>query len=667
MRAAVALFVPACAVAAWMVGDGAAGWLYLLLYCGAALPGLPVGFALFGRDQAAGWIAGAAIGYSLSAIALWAVIASHVLWSGAFVLAWALTSGLTFWLTGRWKMTPVPLPRWTRGATAALLLVLVLGLAIAAPPLARVGIRDEDGNRYYRAYFTADFVWHTALTAEIAKFSMPPRNPYLQGRSIHYYWTYYLFPAVVSARGPAPLQNVQRCLKLNALATGLLLISAVFVGAWSAVGQPVAVGYATALALTSSSAEGAYALYRIWRRGEPLSALRELNVDALSSWFFGGHRVDGLARCLWYVPQHGMSYALGVIALTAAVSAGSAAPASAIWLIGITLGCSVCFNPFVGAMFALTCGVAIVVDAVRHPNAAKVMLRHAIAVLPVAAAIAWCFGNQMLAGAGGAVRFGLRGGARDHPFLTLILSLGPILAVAIAGFVFSRSGSRSVLLPFMVAIVASLFTMYWVQLSVDTEWVAFRSGHLILVVIAAPVAACLAHLARQPRYVLAVVIAVALVGLPTTIIDWYNSRDIYNTLIGPGFPWTIVVTRQQDSAYRWIRENTPTLAVVQMDPTVRERSTWSNIPSFAERRMAAGLPISLLNVPEYRERSDEVAAMYGASDTVKAAEIARRLGINYVYVDEVERTAHAGALAFEGSPYFQKVFDAPPVAVYLVR
>ena len=52
-------------------------------------------------------------------------------------------------------------------------------LALAVPPFARVGERDATGNRYYRAYFTADFVWHTALTAELAKYTMPPRNPYL--------------------------------------------------------------------------------------------------------------------------------------------------------------------------------------------------------------------------------------------------------------------------------------------------------------------------------------------------------------------------------------------------------------------------------------------------------------------------------------------------------
>ena len=47
-------------------------------YLLALVPGLPVGFALFGRRQAAGWIAGGLIGYVLTAVALWIAIAAGV-------------------------------------------------------------------------------------------------------------------------------------------------------------------------------------------------------------------------------------------------------------------------------------------------------------------------------------------------------------------------------------------------------------------------------------------------------------------------------------------------------------------------------------------------------------------------------------------------------------
>jgi uncharacterized membrane protein len=137
--------------------------------------------------------------------------------------------------------------------------------------------------------------------------------------------------------------------------------------------------------------------------------------------------------------------------------------------------------------------------------------------------------------------------------------------------------------------------------------------------------------------------------------------------MGPGFPWTIVVTPQQQRAYGWIRNNTPPGAIVQMDARSRERSTWSNIPSFAGRRMAGGLPISLLNIPEYAERSDRIRAMYSTGNPVEAAEIARSLHVDYVYVDEVERRAYPDGVRFESSGAFQKVFEEGPVAVYRRR
>ena len=48
------------------------------VYALAAAIGLPLGFKLFGRHQPAGWVAGALIGYVLTAFGLWAAIAAGV-------------------------------------------------------------------------------------------------------------------------------------------------------------------------------------------------------------------------------------------------------------------------------------------------------------------------------------------------------------------------------------------------------------------------------------------------------------------------------------------------------------------------------------------------------------------------------------------------------------
>jgi uncharacterized membrane protein len=198
---------------------------------------------------------------------------------------------------------------------------------------------------------------------------------------------------------------------------------------------------------------------------------------------------------------------------------------------------------------------------------------------------------------------------------------------------------------------------------------AFRAGQMMIVALAALAARYISGgSSGARRWITAAVVSLCvLAGAPTTLIDEYNAQDTTNLAMGPGFPWTIVVTPQQQAAYRWLREHTESTAVVQMDARSRERSTWSNIPSFAERRMAAGLPISLLNVAEYGERSDLARRMYATPDGGEAATIARNLRVDYVYVDEVERRAYPGGISFDRSPHFEKVFADDPVAIYRLR
>ena len=663
---ALAMFCIALLASAWLIG-GAGAWVYLLIYLLALAPGLPIGFALFGRDHAGGWIVTAVIGYALTAFAMWAPIAAHIPSFVTFVMSWAIVSAVSWFACRRIKTPSVALPRWTSAGSTALLAVLVLTLAVATPPFAHVGRTDVEGNKYYRAYFTADFVWHTALTSEIGKFSMPPRNPYLARQPIHYYWTYYLLPAVASQVGPSPVRDVQLCLKMNALMTGLLLMSSVFLAAWTVAARAVASAIASSLGLLASSAEGIYQTYKLWQRGVPLPELRNWNIDAVTAWPpLGGHRIDGLQRCLWYVPQHSMAYALGITALVAAATTGPSASLVAISLCGLALGCSVAFNPLVGGIFALAYGLSTVVAGWKQPRS---VLRHALAAVPVVLALLWCASNQMVEGAGGFLQFGFLGASRQQPVFTLFLSLGPILVAGVPGLVAARGLPFAPALPYAILALLSLFLMYFVRLSVDPAWMAFRAGQMMIIALAALAARFIAaSTARPRRLAAALIIMLALIcGTPTTIIDEYNAQDIHNLAMGPGFPWTIVVTPQQQRAYAWIRENTSTGAVVQMDARSRERSTWSNIPSFAERRMAGGLPISLLNIPEYAERSDRIRTMYSTSNLGEAENIARSLRIDYVYVDEVERRAYPNGIRFEGSQVFEKVFEDGPVAVYRVR
>jgi hypothetical protein len=171
----------------------------------------------------------------------------------------------------------------------------------------------------------------------------------------------------------------------------------------------------------------------------------------------------------------------------------------------------------------------------------------------------------------------------------------------------------------------------------------------------------------------AVAIAAAAIGLPTTIIDTYNAQDITNFAQSPNGPWTVTVTAEEQQGLDWLRRQTPADAIVQMDPLARERSTWSLIPSLAQRRMAAGRPISLLggtqNDSEYGERSARVKTMYATPDAQAAWDTARALRIDYIWIDRTERTAYPSGMAkFDADAgRFASVFRNNEVSIYRVR
>jgi hypothetical protein len=640
--------------------------VYAAIYLLALAPGLPLGFALFGRRHAAGWIAGGLFGYVLTSLAAWAAIRGGMASAPGFAIAW-LVVGALGWLLARAAGAPLVVPSpWTRRDTQALVMVWLLTLAIAVPPFLRVGAADADGNRRYRAYFTADFVWHMALTAELTKSGSPPRNPYLASRPIHYYWTYFLVPAAAVTAAPR-LLDVASCLTINAIGTALLFVSAIFLCAWAALPRAWAVAAGVALAIVASSAEGLFALWRLWQRGQPLGDVRNLNVDALSNWWFGGLRIDGLQRCFWWVPQHSMAYALGLVALAVVNAAGSAAPIGAIALAGVALGGATMMNPFVGAIFSLAWGGGVIFHALGSGEFVKRMVRHAVAVVPIALALAWCVGNQMVEGGGAALQFGWLGEARNAPLPTLMLSLGPAILPALVGL-FSRPRPETAAL--LTAV--SLLLMYFVRLNVDTAWVGFRAGQMFLV--AAPLLIARGLVSRVWRHVaVATAIVALLAGTPTTVIDAYNAQDITNVSQSPIGPWTVTITRDEHDGLEWLRRDTPVTAIVQMEPMVRERQTWSLIPSFAQRRMAAGRPISLLGGTdarsEYADKSAQVRTMYATDNAQQAADIARSLRIDYVWVDRVERAAYpSGVAKFDASPtQFAPAFKNGEVSIYRVR
>ena len=160
------------------------------------------------------------------------------------------------------------------------MLTLAMVPALVGTAFVKVGTTDGGGARHYRAYFTADVLWHSALTTEISRFSWPLRNPYTADRELHYYWTYFMVPPAIASTAPDVFGDEPLpWLLINATGAGLLFMGALFLFAWCALPRAALTAFSVSLVFLAASAEGAYVLQRLWRTGGPLDALRNFNIE----------------------------------------------------------------------------------------------------------------------------------------------------------------------------------------------------------------------------------------------------------------------------------------------------------------------------------------------------------------------------------------------------
>lgn len=639
---------------------------YIPIFVLATLPGWPLGRAVFGTHPAA-WMAGALLGYGVTCLSFWTVLVLHVPSTFAFIAAWALASGAT-WTFVRRREALVTLPTWTAPDARSLVLLLLLVPAVFVFPYKNLGAEDAQGNRYYRAYFTADFIWHTALTAELMKYDMPPRNPYLGERTIQYYWTYFLVPAVIAEEGPAGLEDVELVLKVNALFSGVLFLAALILVTFSASRSTIGTVLAVVLGVLAVSAEGVYLAWNLIERGRSLTFLKYFNIDAISAWRFNGLRVDSLVRSMWYNPHHSMSTALGLLAMPVAGVAGVSAPVAAIAVAGLALALSTTFNPLVGGLFSLVYGAVVLADAVRAGEWQPIA-RHSIAAAAATAAVIWCISNDMVEGAENVIIYGYGGLARNAPIAATALSLGLLMLPSLAALLPPTRLARPTW-PSVAAALIGLLVFYLVRISRDASYIGFRAGQLLQVAMPGLAALFFGRMAVRSRALALATAAVLIaIGLPTTLIDVYNAQDINNREMGPGFRWTISLTPEEQQAFHWLRTGTPVKAIVAMDPFAHGRETWSQIPTFAWRRMAGGKPISLMAVPEYEIRSRQTQSIYANGNAEAAARTARELGISYVYIGPDEERAHPRetlAKFDNRSDLFTRVFSNSRTRIYEV-
>ena len=639
-----------------------------------ALPGVAFVWRALGSTPqafATAWLIGPMLGFALSVFGL-------LLWWAAGLQSWLgiLFAPLATWVAAlvahRAGGATVRLPEIGRRDALAIALTLLIVPLVTLVPYDRVNEPTAAGDAY-RAYFTADFVWGMTVTAEIAKGDVPPVNPFLSTEPLRYYWMSHLLSGAVYRNIRASGVSVEQVVLVNGLAFGAAFVPCLY---WlvRASGGPAAFSaVAVAAAFLANSYEGFERLWLFYRGGESFEALRTINIDAVTRWFYQGMPVDGLQRLLLYQPHHLTGYALALLALwLVGLAEDVTAISIALWA-GILLGLAFLFSTFTAIIVGVAVGALYALRLVQQRALKSIVQCAILGAAPVVLAI----GISAALGytdpqEGMLLRFGLNPVAVRRWPLMFLLSFGPLLLAGVAGLLRWRWALGEGAAAAMLALAAVAFYFTADVPDMGGVWVGWRSGHLLLIAFAAIAAAALGAVWRRRvlRPVIILVTVLAIVpAVPTVAIDVFNAQDISNPHQGPGFPWTLVLSPDERQALDWLRGSTSPDAIVQVEPFVRDAGTWAYVPAFAERRMAAGLPISMIPLRPYREAADKVRHIFENGSAADAHATATLLDVDYLLVGDPERRAYPAGVAriAERPDLFAPVFSNDAITVYRVE
>lgn len=641
-RAAFVLAAVACLAAFIAVASPLPLAFGLISQALFTLPGLLILRAI-GRDG--GWLpaiafgplVGQALGYLVLTL-LW-VAGARGSW---LLIAAPIIVAALIWpahrLRGRWR-----LPTTETGDAITLALLLIIVPLVVGWPFSHVGEITPDGQSY-RAYFTADYVWRRAVVIELAKGAPIPVNPYFAGDVLHYYWMPHMLTGV-QYRFAAAWASLDELLLIRSIAIDLFFVAFLYGMVRLFRVRPWAAAIGVAFVILSTSFEGLYALVDFSSKNVPISAVKNLNIDAVSRWYFEGIPIDGLQRVLFYQPHHIVGYAIGLIGLLGLAVRTRPVDAAAFAVSGACLGLSIAISSFAGMMVTVAAMLYELGGVIRTRDIRRGCIHAIAAALPLAASVGIVYGLGYVDRSGAVVEVVVNRVAVHRFWWVTLLSCGPVLivsALAIPGLFAERRG---------VAVlgglaVTSMFFYFFVNVrdhqNVYTGW---RVGHFMFMSAAVVIGVLLERLrasrsAAQPLQSALVVVAFV-GGLPTTIIDIYNTQDITNHNQASGFHWTLMLRPDELQAFDWIQANTRPDALFQVDPLARDSETWAYLPAFAERRMAVGLPISMVPLAKYQQGSEAIRHLFEDAP-LAAYERAVRAGLNYVLIGPPERESHPG-------------------------
>jgi len=559
-------------------------------------------------------------------------------------------------------LSPRALPRWSAeerresnwifGLNAAVLLTMALAFW-------GVGRLTSRGYAFV-PYFFLDFFSHAASATALAR-QFPPENPYFAGQTFHYYWFYHLWPAaIINLSGITARSAVALTLPANAFLFVGSLVCLVRVYVPRLASRHLAIG----LGLFAFSYIGIFFIVRnasSWLL-EAVSKHVNTSYSYLShSWY----------RDLLYEP-HAVTALTGLMFLVYLESTSTTRSGwRASLLSGLMLGVVAVTDLFVG-MIALTWFAAMN----GRPFLQEKQTRFPIVVasLVAIAVISGAFVLQLFPARTGQLRLGIHPMMKFGP-IYLVVELGSLFVFGVVGlYLCLRRRQSAVFHPILLLLVIALVVAFTVIVPVEINQVIRKSIKVVqlpLVVLAA--VACDAFLRLPKRHWLRRAgAAVIFAGFLTLCTDVFQYTDV-RPVRGRG---TEYIGTDRMLALEWIRDHTPTDAIVQLLDEVRPgRKVAENfdisIPAIAERRTLFGnyKYLYLTHIDKYliNERKETLERVFAARRAGDLKDSLDRLPSCYLLVDGNAPGPLDAVRELRDSCYLEEVFRAGTLSVLWKR
>ncbi len=530
----------------------------------------------------------------------------------------------------------------------ALILVLVIMVLLLIPYI-HVG-KVTPGGVAYRAYFSGDYLKHVAVTAELLRGDLPPENPFYAGETLHYYWMYYIYPAMMTdILGVDSLEPVLK--SVNFYMAGIFLwlwfltVRTLVPGRWlwPVVGLIPFVAY---------SFEGITVLRHMRGMNRGLEEFFRYNVDGHSRWLFGAPEINGLYRLLVYNMQHIIPAAIFLVCILILGSRPVFKHKTAL-VLGLLCGLTIGHSGFLGSFLTLWLAgcVAFSGNLNRLDIRNRVYLLVLLGIFPAISMAIYKWGFLML-GSRVPLQIALVTPLKTHPFLFFFLNFGVALP-GIAGIFFWRRFNRPVILLAILSITV-------ISLVTAADWgsdVAVKVGYTAAIALTLLLGSLLTLLnrVRPVQYILVTVILLAFI--PASIapaMEVLNFSDIENPR------YLSLITNRDLRAYRWIREHLPESAIVQKGLRANLiEAPYSAIPTFAHRHTFCGDwmhgHIFLIPEPPYKARVEIVNTIFSSQDAGEIQTLCNLHGIQFIYWGEKEFEFHGWPHAILENPQRFKV------------